>query len=234
MVNSSDYKNIVSFISVPFNFLDKYNVLNYKDLLEENEKLNKEVLNYTTEKVENENLIREIEELKKLLKIDSVYTSYEKIYAKTTIRNKMYWYSTITINKGSSDGVRIGDAVVTKDGLVGIIKSVTKDFSSVKLIANSDTENKISTMVSLDGKTKMGTIVGYEYPYILVELTTDKTGIKQGDKLVTSGLGSFPKNIYIGDVEKIVKDNYDVGYVLYVKPKQDMNDINYVAVLKNK
>ena len=86
---------------------------------------------------------------------------------------------------------------------------------------------------SLD-KTKIGLIDGYNYPYIKVSLTTDENGIKIGDILTTSGLGNLPKGIYIGKIQKIEKDNYNLGTILYVEPNQDMNDINYVAVLKNK
>lgn len=234
IVNSSPYKNYVNFISVPIEFIDKYNIFRYKSIILENEKLNKEVLIQNTAISDRENLIKEVEELRNLLKLENIYTSHDKIYAKTTTRNKMYWYSTITIDKGSLSGVKEGDAVVTKNGLIGQIKSVTKDYSSVKLITNSDTHNKISVMVKVDNKTKIGTITGYKYPCILVELTTDKKGIKKGDKLITSGLGNFPKNIYIGEIKKIEKDSYNLSNILYVQPKQDMNDINYVAVLKSK
>ncbi len=234
IVNSSVYKNYVNFISVPFNFIDKYNIFRYKSIIEENEKLNKEILIADTISSERDNLVKEVESLKEMLNLKNTYTTSKVIYAKTTTRNKMYWYSTLTIDKGFKDKIEVGDAVVTKDGLIGTVKNVTKDYSIVKLITNSDTENKISTMIKVKDKTKTGMITGYKYPYILVELTTDKTGIKKGDKLLTSGLGNLPKNIYIGDVAKIEKDSYNLGYILYVTPVQDMNDINYVAVLKNK
>lgn len=234
IVNSSSYKNYINFISVPFNFVNKYNIFKYKEVLEENERLNKEVLIADTISYQNDNLIKEINELKETMKLENTYTSYKVTYAKVSNRNKMYWFSTLTLDKGSSDGINEGDAVITVNGLIGQIKSVTKDYSTVKLITNSDALNKISAMITLEKQTKIGNIIGYEYPYILVEIEQSKNEIKKGDKLLTSGLGNFPKNIYIGDVEKIEKDNYNISYILYVTPKQDMNDIDYVAVLKSK
>lgn len=235
IVNSSAYKNYINFISVPFNFIDKYNIFKYKKVLEENERLNKEVLIQDTVSYQISSLIKEIDDLKETMKIENTYTSYKTEYAKVLTRNKMYWFNTLVIDKGSKDGIKEGNAVVTKSGLIGQIKSVTKDYSTVKLITNSDSLNKISTMVKTKNHTTVGNIIGYEYPYILVEIEAKpKNKIKENDKLITSGLGNFPKNIYIGEVKKVTKDNYKISYILYVLPKQDMNDINYVAVLKNK
>lgn len=234
IVNSSGYKNYVNFISKGFNFIDKYNIFRYKDVLLENEYLNKKVLIEDTVSIQNDNLIKEIDLLKKTMNLKNTYAGYDIIYAKVTNRNKMYWFSTLTIDKGSSEGIKEGDAVVTINGLIGHVKSVTKDYSTLKLITNSDVLNKISVMVRMGDKAIVGNIIGYEAPYILVEMEKNNKKIKTGSKLVTSGLGNFPKNIYIGDVEKITKDNYKISDILYVLPKQDMNDINYVAVLKNK
>ena len=234
IVNKSNYKNSVNFINIPINFLSKYNFFKYKKIVQRNEQLEKELLTKNTIETEKTDLKEEIKVLKETMKLKNTYSNYDLIYAKTILRNKMYWYSTITIDKGISDGVKEGFSVVSKDGLVGVVKSVTKDYSTVKLITNSDKENKISTMVKSIDKAKIGLIEGYEYPYIRVSLTTDESGIKVGDVLTTSGLGNLPKGLYIGKIRKIEKGSYNLGTVLYVEPIQDMNDINYVVVLKSK
>ncbi len=234
IVNSSGYKNYVNFISVPFNFINKYNIFNYRNVLKQNDELSKKIIVVNTTESERDNLLKEVEELRSTLKIKDVYTSYKKVYSKVILRNKMYWYSTVTIDKGSIDNIEEGDAVINKDGLIGKVKNVTKNYSTVKLITDESSENKISTVINLKDKKLHGTIIGYEYPYIKIELITDSKGVKKGDKVYTSGLGNFPKNIYIGTVEKIVKDSFGVSYILYVTPASDMNDIGYVAVLKRK
>lgn len=231
VVESSQYKNYVNFINIPFNFLNKYNIFNYKNLLKEKEKLEKHVLVITLNEQETKNNEQELKELKNLLKIKDLYTDYKKIYAKPVSRNKLYWFSTIIIDKGSKDGIKENSIVVTKDGLIGTIKSVTKDYSTIKLITNNDIENKISVGVKTKDSFKHGTIIDYKYPYLKVELTTDKTGINIGDTLITSGLGNLPKNIEIGTIQKIEKDKYELTYILEVKPNQDMNNISYVSVL---
>lgn len=233
LVNVSSYKYYVNSIFMPISAISKNSILNCRTAIKENHKLKKDALDNKNLKEINASLKEEIESLKKLMKLGHTYTGYKTIYAKTINRNKMYWYSTITIDKGSSDGVKKGNAVVGVDGLIGIIKDTTKGTSTVKLITNSDTNSKISGIIKKGNKSVIGLIENYEYPYIKVSLASGEKDINIGDEFYSSGLGNFPKNIYIGKVEKIDKDAYDLGNVIYVKPKQDMNDINYLMVLGN-
>lgn len=230
IINSTPYKNYINFISVPFDFINKYNIFKYKSVLEKNEELSKRMIVITNEKEELESLRKEVEDLKELVQIEKTFIEYETIYAQVISRNKMYWFNTVILNKGSKSGISENSIVVTDKGLLGIVTGVTKDYSTVKLITNSE-NNKISVGIKTNESFKYGTIIGYDYPFIKVELTSSDKDIKLGDSLVTSGLGNLPKNIKIGKIEKQEKDSYGVSNILYVKPYQDMEDINYVAVL---
>ena len=53
--------------------------------------------------------------------------------------------------------------------------------------------------------------------------------------LFRSGIGGiFPKGVYIGEVEKIKEDKYNLSKVVYIKINQDFNNIHYVTVLKDR
>lgn len=232
IINSSMYKDYMNFVSVPFNFAQKYNIFNYKKVLNEKNRLEKKVLSLEVDDNKSKSLQEDNDKLKKLLDIDKLYTDYDVVYAKTIIRNKMYWYSRITIDKGSDENIKVGDAVISVYGLIGSVESVTENSSVVKLITNNDKFDKISVGINTSSGYKNGLIKNYQYPYLEVELVESVKGISVGDKLITSGLGSFPKNISIGEVYDLKKDRYGLVNILYVKPFQDMNDINYVGVLK--
>lgn len=233
LVNNSNYKDYMNAIIMPLKTISVTNLSNYGKLLKENQQLKEELLIKKTEANNEKNLQDEIENLKKTMSLKTVYTGYKTTYAKTITRNKMYWYSTITIDKGSKDGIQKNQAVVGLNGLIGIVKDTTKKSSTIKLITNNDSNSKISGMIKIGKETKIGLIENYEYPYLKVSMI-DSKGIKVGDKFYSLGLDNFPKNIYIGTVKKIERDNFDLSYILYVEPKQDMNDINYVVVLGNK
>lgn len=231
IINSSSYKDYMNFISVPFNFLERYNIFKYKRVLEDKEKLEGEVLSLKIDKDKLASLEEENSKLKELVKLDKLYTDYDMVYSKCIIRNKMYWYSTITIDKGSKSGIKTGSAVVSSFGLIGEVISTTRNSSTVRLITNNSNSSKISVGIKKDKTFRHGIISGFDYPYLKIELTDSVGGITVGDKLVTSGLGNFTKNITIGEVEKVNKDRYGLVNILYVKPYQDVNDINYVGVL---
>lgn len=233
IINSSPYKSYIDFISIPFNFLDKYNIFKYKKVLEENENLKKQILITTTENYQKEELINEINILKQNLKLKETYTKNNIEIAKLVTRNKMYWFNTITIDKGTKEGIKEGDTVITQNGLLGQIKYANKTTSKVELIT-SIKENKISVTISSKNKNQVGNIIGFKKPYILVETPITTITPKKGDTIKTSGLGNIQKNIPIGIVDKIKKDKYNISYILSIKPYQNMNDITYVGVLTNK
>lgn len=233
LVNNSSYKGYMNTIMTPLKDISVTNLSNYGRVLKENQQLKEELLIKKTEEDKKNNLKDEIENLKKVMDLKTIYTGYKTTYAKTITRNKMYWYNTITIDKGSKDGIQRNQAVVGLNGLIGIVKDTTKHSSTIKLITNNDPLSKISGMIKIGKETKVGLIEDYEYPYLKVSMV-DSKGIKEGDQFYSLGLDNFSKNIYIGTVKKIEKDSFDLSYILYVEPKQDMNDINYVVVLGNK
>ena len=232
-VNTSSLKDYAVSIFKPVSSI-KSNLIFDRNLVKENKKLKKELLKDNTILKENDSLKDEIDDLKKLMKLKETYTGYKRVYAKTIIRNKMYWYNTITIDKGRGDGIEKGNAVVGINGLIGIVYNTTKNSSSIKLITNNDTGYRLSGMIKKEKETVVGLIEGYDYPYIKVSLVESSNKVQIGDEFYSYGLEHFSKNIYIGEVKKIEKDNYDLGDIIYIEPKQDMNDINYVVVLGNK
>ena len=65
-----------------------------------------------------------------------------------------------------------------------------------------------------------------------VSKTTDA---KKGDIVTTSGLGElFPAGIYVGTVEEVKNDKYNLSKTVYIKTTQDFNNIHYVTILKEK
>lgn len=218
-----------------FNKIDDYKELvnireKYQELLPEVDRID----SLMTENIE---LRKQLESMKEELNIDYTINDYEFLNATVISRNISYWYNTITIDKGSYNGVEIDMVVVNSDGLIGKVVSTTTFTSDVKLLTTSDTNNKISVAIS-NGKNKLyGLIKDYNYNsnYLEVEGISNTESVSVGDYVYTSGLGGvFPSGILIGKVEEITTDEYDLAKIINVGLVADFDNINYVAILKRK
>ena len=210
-------------------FMYPFTVLNKNDYTQDE--------SYIIQKNVNESLEKEIEELKAQLKLNSTLTEYTPIIATILSRNKSYWYNTITIDKGKTDGIEENMAVITSKGLIGKISSCSHTACEVKLITSDDINFKVSIAIKTNEIDNYAILNGYDTKNNLIKATgIDKTtNVNIGDKVLTSGLGEkFPGGIYIGTVEKIESDKYNLSKTIYVKTYQNFNDIHYVTVLKVK
>ena len=192
---------------------------------------------YLIQKNINDSLEKEIKELKDLLELNKTLTEYTPINATILSRNKSYWYNTLTIDKGKKDGIKKDMAVITSKGLIGKISSVSNNSSEIKLITSDDINFKVSITIKTNDIDNFAILNGYDKKTNLIKATgIDKTtNISIGDRVLTSGLGEkFPGGIYIGTVEKIESDKYNLSKTVYIKTYQNFNDIHYVTVLKVK
>ena len=190
---------------------------------------------YIIQKNVNESLENEIQELKDVLDLNKTLTEYEPVNATILSRNKSYWFNNLTIDKGSSSGIKENMAVITKNGLIGKISKVYDNSSEVKLITSDDLNFKVSISIKTNNDDNYAILNGYDKETGLISATgIDKTTeIKKDDIVLTSGLGEmFPGGIYIGTVEKVENDKYNLSKTVYIKTYQNFNEIHYVTVLK--
>ena len=226
-------------IFYPFNFIinkvDDYKELNnirkkYESLLPEVERIDS--LN-----AENIELRKELKAMKEELKIEHTLSDYEYLNATVISRNIAHWYNIITIDKGSYNGIKVDMVVVNSSGLIGRVVSTTTFTSDVRLITSNDTVNKISITISDGNKSVNGLIKNYNYNTncLEVEGISNTEKINENAYVYTSGLGGiFPSGILIGKVKNIKTDEYDLAKMIDVEPSANLNNINYVAVLKRK
>ena len=190
---------------------------------------------YTIQKNVNTSLENEIQELKSALELKKTLTEYDTVVATVLSRNKSYWFNTITIDKGSIDGIKKDMIVITKNGLVGKIYKTSENSSEVKLITSDDVNYKVSVSLTTSTGDTFAILNGYDHDRGLLTVTgVDKTHtIEIGDRVVTSGLGGKePRGIYIGEVKDIKSDKYNLSKTIYLSTGQDFDNIHYLTVLK--
>lgn len=225
-------------INVPIDYVndkilehrEKKNIYNkYKKLQKKYKKVKLMESNY-------DEIKKELKELQDTLELNNSLNDSEYLNASVITRNIGYFYNELTIDKGKKDNVSKNMAVITNDGLVGIVTKVSNLNSVVKLITTNDTNNKISVKIKTgEDKYIFGLISGYEKKTksFIVEGIANNEDIPIGSIVTTTGLGNdFPSGIMIGKVEDITKDNFDLARTLKVKSSVDFDDIEYVTLLK--
>lgn len=115
----------------------------------------------------------------------------------------------LTIGAGSKQGARVGSAVVSPEGLVGVVQTVARDTAQVQLVT-SPSPFKIGARVQ--GKaTTAGLLHGEALDRLKLELTTPDLQIAQGDLVETSGFSEMiPGGIPIGKVVQVI-DSREYG-----------------------
>ena len=205
------------------------------NIYEEYQILENKVQETDSIKAKNAELEDEVDKLQKTLELNQVLSKDAYLNATVVNRNLGYWYNTITIDKGSKNGVKVDMPVVVSEGLIGKVSKVTNFNSTVKLLTSDDVNNKISVKISVDGKNVYGLLSGYDKSSrsFIVEGIADNTEIKEGDMVLTTGMGDiFPSGILVGKVSKITKDNFDLARTVEVKSDVNFDDIRYVTILK--
>ena len=209
----------------------KNRIANYfisqEQLLHENEALNEKIMQLDFElqklnfiKEENTNLRQslKIQELKK----NQIITA-EIIHPKK-INNKII----ITINKGSSDNVKLGSAVLNNLGLIGQIVEVNE----TKSMMMPATSNKFQISAVTDKAKENFILSGNNSPFLEIKRYPISGKINIGDQILTSGLDHFyPRGIKIGKVEEILPIGDSQYNRIIIRPFSTPEQLSHVSII---
>lgn len=229
--------SIEKIIGYPVNFISKKIIENkdkddlyekYKNVLLENETLK-------NTKNQNEELKKQINELKALLNINNILSDYTYLNATVISRDLNNWNNTITIDKGESSGVTIDMPVVINEGLIGKVVKTSSFTSTVRLLKANNTNDKISVKIKNGNEYIYGILNGYDdsnNTYI-IEGITQNVDVQLNSIVTTTGIGDiYPSGIVIGKIVGVSTDNFDLANILQMKSDVNFDNINYVTILK--
>lgn len=145
-------------------------------------------------------------------------------------RNPSSWFSNLTLDKGSKDGIRVDMPVVTNQGLVGKVIEVQPSFCKVQLLISPD--SGISAIVQRTRDN--GVLIGMAVPsgYAKITRLEQRADIKEGDVIVSSPLtGIYPKGLAIGRVVEVYDDPVSLERSALVKPEVDFDRLEEVLII---
>lgn len=136
---------------------------------------------------------------------------------------------TTTIDKGLSDGVLNGQAVIAKEGVVGYILQAFEHSSRVLLV-----NDRYAVVDAVVERTQArGLIEGRDRATLQLRYLERREDVEVGDLIVTSGLDDFfPRGFPVAKVTHVEKEEYGVTVDVTATPLIDSNKLNHVFVIK--
>lgn len=210
--------------------------LNFSDVRDENKELKKENDKLKAEIDEYSKLKEENERIQKVLNFKDEKNNYDYIGTNIIGISGDSILNGYIVDRGKDDGIEKGMVVISADGLVGQVSSVGKNWAIVQCIVNENV--KVAVMVD-STRENTGILQGYKDYFNnnlakVLNLPIDSE-VKEGDVIVTSGLGGYyPKEIKIGEVVSVEEDRVRVMKSAIVKPYVDFNKIEELFIVAPK
>ena len=203
-----------------------------KELNNENKNLKEEIGDLKYKLLETSALESDNESLRVKLEIKERFNHFKLEYADIILRNYDSWNETFTINKGSEDGLKEKQAVITEDGLVGYIAKTNKKTSVVKTILSPSVAIGVDiASVNKNALAKGDFSLKDEGKLKLTYIPID-TEISVSEIIYTSGIGGvYPKGIPVGTILKVVNKKNDIDRYAIVEPLANINETKSVAVI---
>ena len=205
----------------------------------ENSRLKSELVVARRKAVAGEEALQENAQLRKLFVLDRgpalAASAYKPVTGSVIARSPTAWRSSVNIDLGSDDGVRVDDPVVSGDGLVGRISSVEPGSSQVMLL--TDHASSVTAKVVPPGV--LGVVepeVGNPEDLILNFIDSTRQ-VHAGQDVVTAGWRAqgheshFPPGLPVGEVTHAPVAEQEASQRVDVRPFADLRNLDLVQVL---
>jgi rod shape-determining protein MreC len=158
-------------------------------------------------------------------------TSFNVAAAQVIRRQPTTWWQTVEIDVGEERGIGTQLAVLSNDGLVGIIDRPAKDRSSVILL----TDEACQVSAKVENSPEVGILSGQRgqfegTPLLRLKFLSKNAALRAGQRVLTTGRGGiFQPNILLGTIVSVEKGAEDSEAL--VRPAVDFADLGTVFVV---
>lgn len=199
-------------------------------LAEENEQLRSQINTLREQQVELDELRRQNDFYKSFLGLKEQNPDYRFTAARVIASDPSDIYGNFTINAGTLSDVSVGCAVITPEGLCGVVTEVGLNYAYVRTLL--DPEVQISAYDSRtreDGLTAGSVELARAGQLRLTQLERSDTAAA-GDYVVTYG-GSYPEGLLIGEILEISPASDGLSKYAVVRPFADIHALSNVFVI---
>jgi rod shape-determining protein MreC len=208
------------------------------DAKKENKQLKTEVKSLRGQLAQLATDKREADQLRALTQVSAnLPNDARTVTARVIAHSPTVWYSTISIDKGRGDGIRVNQPVITAGGLAGKVVATTGGNARVALITDQS--------IGVSAEVMPGGVSGVVRPEIggkdlILDYIPKNSRVRRNQVVVTSGFRSgpleslFPRGIPIGKVGSVNQDQLEIYQRVRVKPYANLRDMDFVQVVVDK
>ncbi|MET0306269.1 MAG: rod shape-determining protein MreC [Solirubrobacterales bacterium] len=205
----------------------------------ENSRLEEELVTARRQAVAGQEALQENAQFRKLFVLNRgpalAESGYEPVTGRVIARSPTVWHSTVTIDVGSDDGVRVNDPVISGDGLVGLIASAQGGSAQVMLLTDHAS--------GVSAKVLPGGVQGFIRPEIgdpedlVLDFIDSTKDVHRGQAVVTSGWRAqgyaslFPPGLPVGEVTNASIVEQEASQQVHLRPYADLANLDIVQVL---
>lgn len=199
-------------------------------LQQRNADLEEALAQFQTELVELREIASDYQRLAELLDYTTTVQNQEYVAADVINVDQTGLRRTISVNRGTRDGIRIGMPVVTAQGLIGRVLDVSANAARVLLITDRDS----AVSARLQSSRAQGSVQGQLSGNLRMSMIPLDAAVQVGDLVITSGLGgNFPPDLPIGVVTSTRQFEFELFQEAEVTSLNNFDTLEFVLVITN-
>ena len=233
---ASPFRSAYTAVAEWFNDKQKY-YRDYTDLEEENRRLRQQIAQMEADVRQGQLDSEENARLRDLLGLQEERPDLTEDIVLATITEHAVtnWTASLTVSRGTNDGLEVGDCVMDENGnLVGTVSAVGTNWATILTLVDTDTS--IGAQVFRTGElgVAQGNFALMGQDRLRLDYLPAECELLGGDLVVTSGLGGFyPAGLVIGSVEEVQLDDSGAASYAVLVPAVDFDALQQVVILRS-
>ena len=180
-------------------------------------------------------IARENERLRQLLELKAAHEDFTLVDGYIISWSSNDWSSTVTINRGTKDGIDVGMCAITANGqVVGLVSQVGYNYAVIKTVLDSSIE--ISATLSSTGGTGYNGMVKGAYAsglsgLLRMNYLPSDSVIHNNDQVVTTGSTVYPRGLILGYVMDAGYEETGIAMYALLRPAADIGSLEQVFIV---
>lgn len=202
-------------------------------LQEENDALRQQVADLEQQLRQSQKDSEENQRLRDLLELTDQRRDLKTVSARVSERSVSNWASTLTLNRGTSAGIAIGNCAIDQYGnLVGVVTDAGLNWCTVTTILDTTSAIGATVFRTEQVAVAQGQLGLMSQNQLALTYLEDADVLISGDLVTTSGLGGYyPAGLPIGTVTELRTDTGGLTQYAVLSPRAAINSVTQVFLI---